>query len=205
MLFFCSVLCCEAHRGFFSQAFYSRSGDLSCLSVLEMYFCHCNPLLNPVKPRTFKSYPTLRFYFYLAPSQLYSHVLRTFFFFERKAELTLWEADNTQFIQKHILKKKPQWIEGNLGSLSSYVSVTCQQEAVIGLPEMKCTPFTPAMVRELCQLHGGLLALRLWWRVRRRKLVYHSHRRTQLILVPSSELEPTAVHLNERGEREEGW
>lgn len=77
--------------------------------------------------------------------------------------------------------------------------LTCQQEAVIGLPEMKCTSFTPAMVRALCQLHGGLLALRLWWRVRRRKLFHDSHTRTQLILVPSSELEPTAVHSNERG------
>lgn len=64
---------------------------------------------------------------------------------------------------------------------------------------MKGTSFTPAMVRGLRQLYGGLLALKLRWRVGRRKLSYDSHTRTQLILVPSSELEPTAVHLNERG------
>lgn len=67
----------------------------------------------------------------------------------------------------------------------------------MGLLEMHT--LTVAMVIALRQLYRGLLALKLWWRVRCRKLFYSSHTRIQLILVPSSELEPTAVHLNERG------
>lgn len=86
----------------------------------NLLLCHCNPFVNPVKPRTCKSYPTIRFYFYLPPSKLSSHVLCTFFL-ERKDELTHWEADIIH-TETHFGKNN-QWIEGNFGSLPSYVSV----------------------------------------------------------------------------------